>query len=112
MSGHSIDYAALNELKEIMEDDFDELITTFISDGHSLIKNLQVAIDLSIVPDIRRIAHTLKGSSANFGAHPLSQACNALELNASDNTLDDANDLLEKIKTEFESVKSELKEKF
>ena len=112
MPGHAIDFDTLNELKEIMEDDFDELITTFISDGHSLIKNLKIAIDLSIAPDVKRIAHTLKGSSANFGAHPLSEVCNALELNASDNTLDDANVLLEKIKTEFESVKSELKEKF
>ena len=36
-----------NELKEIMEDDFDELISFFVSDGQAQINNLKKVADTS-----------------------------------------------------------------
>ncbi|MDX2507146.1 MAG: Hpt domain-containing protein [Gammaproteobacteria bacterium] len=112
MPSNSIDFNTLNELKEIMGDDFDELISTFISDGKIQLDKLKLAIDSTSASEIRRIAHTLKGSCANLGAHPLSEICNKLERNATDNKLGEAKDLFEKIKTEYEQVKKALEEKF
>ena len=112
MPGNSIDLDTLNELKEIMGDDFDELISTFISDGKIQIDNLKHAIDSSSAFEVRRIAHTLKGSCANLGAHTMSEICNILELNATDNMPGEANELFEKIKTEYEQVKKALEENF
>lgn len=105
MSSNSIDFDTLNELKEIMEDDFNILVSVFISDGKNQIDALKLAINSSNAEDIRRITHTLKGSSLNLGVQHLSELCKILEHNAAENKLDDANELVQKIVTEYEEVK-------
>jgi len=112
MSVNVIDMDTLNELKEIMEDDFDDLINTFIADGQDQLDNLQSAIADSVTADIRRIAHTLKGSSANLGAHALSESCKVLEHNAAEENLTEADMQFSTIKSEYELVKSALHENF
>jgi len=107
-----IDTDTLNELKEIMGSDFDELISIFISDGNTQIENLRLAIDASNSSDIRRIAHTLKGSSANIGVSTLSESCRVLEYKAAEDSLEDAQELLDKIISNFEAVKKTLEEYF
>jgi HPt (histidine-containing phosphotransfer) domain-containing protein len=107
-----IDIDVLNELKEIMEDDFDELISIFISDGQVQIDNLKKAIDSSNVDDARRIAHTLKGSSANLGVLDLSETCKQLEHKAAEGSLENANELLEKIISFFNETKKILENNF
>lgn len=110
MSSSSIDLNTLNELKEIMEDDFNELITIFISDGINQIELLKQAIESSETENIRRIAHTLKGSSSNLGITGLSELSKTLEYSAAENQLADADALLKKISSEFETVKKTLEE--
>ncbi len=105
MSADSIDLTSLNELKGIMGDDFSELITVFINDGQTQLNNLASAVEASDAPTIKRIAHTLKGSSANLGIEQLSAICKELELKAADNVLDSASDLLSTISNEFKDVK-------
>jgi HPt (histidine-containing phosphotransfer) domain-containing protein len=105
MSNNSIDLTTLNELKEIMADDFAELITVFISDSQIQLDDLTTAIAVLDAQDIKRIAHTLKGSSANLGIENLSGMCKKLELNAAQNNLSDANDLLKMISNEYNDVK-------
>lgn len=110
MSDNSIDLTTLNELKEIMADDFSELITIFISDSQIQLDDLTTAITASNAQDIRRIAHTLKGSSANLGIEHLSAMCKELEHNAAQSKLNDADDLLKLITNEYNDVKNMLKE--
>ena len=106
----SIDLSALQELKEIMEDEFDELISVFISDGENQIETLRQAIDTSSSADIRRIAHTLKGSSSNLGITGLSELCKMLEYQAAEGQLGNAFELLDKIISEYETVKKTLED--
>ena len=110
MSSNSIDLDTLNELKEIMEDEFTELVTVFISDGIKQINDLRQAIAVSDDKLIRRIAHTIKGSSSNLGINGLSELSKTLEYKAADNQLNDAEDLLQKINDEYEAVKKTLEE--
>ena len=107
-----IDLDTLNELKEIMEDDFDELLSVFISDGQSQIDNLRLAINSSNTADTRRSAHTLKGSSANLGLHSLSESCQLLEYKAAEDSLEGATELLQQIISNYEAVKKTLEENF
>ncbi|MCP3848716.1 MAG: Hpt domain-containing protein [Gammaproteobacteria bacterium] len=100
----SIDFNVLNELKEIMEDDFDELISVFESDAQVQIENLKAAIDTSNAADVRCIAHTIKGSSANLGLTDLSECCRVLEFEATENSLVKADVLLEKIIKEYDVI--------
>ncbi len=110
MANNSINLTTLNELKEIMGDDFSELVTIFISDGNTQLDNLDTAIASSNAEDTRRIAHTLKGSSANLGIDTLSQMCKELEVCAADNNLSCANDLFNTISNEYNEVKVQLED--
>lgn len=107
-----IDLSTLNDLKEIMQDDFDQLISTFISDGQTQIENLRLAVNCSDTKNIQRIAHALKGSSANLGIHALSESCQDLEHNAAENSSAQASELLDKIISHFEAVKKTLEENY
>ncbi len=107
----SIDLDVINELKEIMGDDFDELISIFISDGQTQIENLKLSIQSSNVEDTRRFAHTLKGSSANLGLNALSESCMTLERNAAEGLPEDASELLENIINRYNTAKEILTEK-
>jgi len=108
----SIDFNVLNELKEMMEDDFDELISVFESDAKLQIANCKSAIDASDAEDVRRIAHTLKGSSSNLGLTDLSESCRILEFEAAENTLDKADLLLDEIIKEYNIAVSTLAENY
>ncbi|WP_198264846.1 Hpt domain-containing protein [sulfur-oxidizing endosymbiont of Gigantopelta aegis] len=108
----SVDLNTLNELKELMEDDFDELITVFIADGQTQIDKLKTAIDTFNIEETRRIAHTLKGSSANLGVNVLSESCRVLEHKASEGSLEDAINDLEKIISDYDVAKKVLKDNF
>lgn len=110
MSNSSIDLTTLQELKEIMEDEFNELVTVYISDGKKQIESLQQAIESESAEDVRRIAHTLKGSSSNLGITGLAEQCKTLEHNAADAQLQNAVELLEKINIEYEVIKNTLEE--
>ncbi len=107
-----IDLSTLNELKEMMQDDFDQLISIFISDGQTQIENLRLAVDASDIKNTQRIAHALKGSSANLGIHVLSESCRALEYEAAENSFQEAKELLEQIINYFEAVKKTLEENY
>ncbi len=106
----SIDLDVLNELKEIMGDDFEELITIFISDGQTQIESLKLSIQAANLEDIKRIAHTLKGSSANLGLNDLSDSCKVLEYTLKEGSLENADKLLENIITHYNAAKKTLDE--
>ena len=103
-----IDYDMLEELKEIMEDEFLELLRAFLSDSEMRIKSLKVAYSANDHENARKIAHSFKGSSGNIGAHNLSQMCKQFEELAKNGRTSDAGSLLAGLETEFDSVSSEL----
>lgn len=107
-----IDIDTLNELHEIMGDDFGELVGVFISDSQTQIENLKSAISSSNAEDVRRIAHTLKGSSSNLGLGVLSESCQVLEHKAAEGSLVEANEHLEIITSNYEAAKKALEENF
>ena len=60
--------ASLRELQEEGEPDIlDELIELFLTDVPPQLVSLKVAVEAGDAHSVERIAHTLKGSSANMG---------------------------------------------
>ena len=108
----SIDLNTLNELKEIMGEDFGELISIFITDSQNQIDALKAAIDAENIKDVQRIAHTIKGSSANLGVNVLSESSRVLEHQASEGSLANAGEFLEKIIIDYNDAKKILEESF
>jgi histidine phosphotransfer protein HptB len=74
-----LDQAALNSLKEVMEDDFVFLVETFLADSSERISKLGSIIESGDADAIRRSAHSFKGSCGNLGAMQLAKLCEQLE---------------------------------
>lgn len=107
MNEHAhLDDEALAELREVMDDDFSILLTTFIDDSGervSALKNLFGAADAEA---FSKAAHSFKGSCINIGAPRLGDLCLEAEQMGRSGDLSGAEDLLARIEQEFETVKT------
>ena len=101
-----IDEEMIEELREIMEEDFVELVSTYVSDSRKRIIDLGTAFNTVNHENVRNTAHTLKGSSANLGAIQLSNFCAELEELAKQERSTEGENILVKIEHEFSSVSS------
>ncbi|BFM16555.1 Hpt domain-containing protein [Maricurvus nonylphenolicus] len=106
MSNPHVDLETLETLKEVMEDDFQLLIETFVADASGRIAKMQQQFADLGPEDIRKEAHSLKGSSSNIGAPKLSELCFILEEKGRRGDVSDALADLEAIVAEFDSVKN------
>ena len=104
----SIDYAALRELSSLMEEAFPELLQAFITDAGKIVEGLQRALTSNDLSSASKLAHTLKGSSANIGAPRLSDLCKVLNMGEHEGEIDDFSAIVAKIDHEFEVVKGQL----
>lgn len=74
-----LDMEQLAELKEVLEDEFQVLINTYIKDAEFRLTLIKQGLDNNNYETIRLAAHSLKGASANVGAVALSTLCEHLE---------------------------------
>lgn len=101
----SVNKDMLNELKLLMEEDFHILIETYITDSDERLKALQVAISSQDCGEVRELAHSFKGSSANLGAQPLADICFKLETMGRESSLAGADDVYSRLKAEYQIVR-------
>lgn len=105
----SINTQMIDELKELMEDDFSVLLETYITDSDERIDALQSAIIDNESEQVRELAHAFKGSSANLGASQLSELCYSLENMGRDAKLDEAPAAMDEVKAEYQHVREYFK---
>lgn len=70
---------ALVLLRDIMEDEFDDLIRVFITDSDIRLQHLSQAYSAQQFDEVRRLAHSFKGASSNVAAPLLTQLCFQVE---------------------------------
>jgi histidine phosphotransfer protein HptB len=71
---------ALKKFQQTGEPDFvTELIDLFLDDTAVQLESLRVAVSKNDVPEVRRLAHLVKGSSGNIGAAGLAELCQEME---------------------------------
>jgi len=99
-----LDEEALAELQDVMEDEFDVLIQTFIIDSRDRIATLNAALRAGDADAFTRTAHSLKGSCINIGAPRLGELCLEAEEAAKVPDLAEASRLVSAIEEEFASV--------
>lgn len=79
----AIDWARLDELRRMEAEGMPglaaRLVRTYLENSARLLRELQVAMDAGDADGVRRAAHSIKSTSANIGANPLSQLGRALE---------------------------------
>lgn len=103
-----LDVAMLNELKEIMENDFLSLLETYLSDSDQRIKALSVLLETTNFEEIGQSAHSLKGSSSNIGAHVLTNYFKQIEEAVSSNQTGELTVFFTQAAEEYQHVKKHL----
>lgn len=108
--GGSIDQGVIDELYEIMEEDFVDLLDTFLDNAPQLLRELQAAVDDQDVDRAILPSHSLKSGSANVGALGLSQQAREIEMAARVGDLQRVSVLLPELLDHFDQVSRELRE--
>lgn len=103
-----VDLEALAALKDIMEDEFTALVETYLADAQARVLLLHELLSQNDLDEIRKNAHSLKGSSSNLGASLLTDLCFQVEQQSKNNQSDGLNTLLLQIDEEFLLVKEAL----
>jgi len=102
------DVESMEMLKEVMEDEFSDLLTVYIDDSMTRLPDIRQALQDKNAQTLRELAHSLKGASANITATALAALCYEMETAAKDEKLDGLESLLSRIEQEFETVRSHL----
>lgn len=92
----------LDDLQEVMEDEYPVLLETFLDDAEDRLRQLRQPKDAE---HLMETAHSFKGSSSNMGAQRLAELCNELEQRAKVASLADLTQLVSEIGTEFSIVR-------
>ena len=105
-----LDFSALAELKEVMEDEFEILLETFLTDSAERVEQIKVAASLRDADELSRAAHSFKGSCTNIGVPILAQLCMEVELKGKNSDLEGIDTLVTSIEDTFEEVSRLLKD--
>jgi HPt (histidine-containing phosphotransfer) domain-containing protein len=97
-----VDRDVLSALHEVMEDNYPELLDTFLTDSETRLRELQKTADAEV---LAYVAHSFKGSSSNMGATRLAELCHELELHARDKSPSEIIKLVADIHDEFADVR-------
>jgi HPt (histidine-containing phosphotransfer) domain-containing protein len=97
-----LDQSAVQELYEIMEDEFIELLESYLNGAPGLMRDLERAVAAEDAQGIVSPAHSLKSSSANVGAMQFSALAKQLELMGRQNELVDLGQKFGKAKQAFD----------
>jgi two-component system sensor histidine kinase/response regulator len=103
-----IDKSALDRIKAVqqpgMPDLVEKVINLYINDAQSLYHNIQEAVGKRDPQALSKAAHSLKSSSANVGAIKLASLCKELETLGRTNTIDNAQDIVSQMDSEYKRV--------
>ena len=111
MPDPTLDPGALGVLLETVGDDREflgELIETYLSDCPGLFAQLRDRLAARDAPGVRRAAHTLKSTSATFGAVRLAAIAREVETAAADDDLTGADRRIDAAQAEFDLVRGPL----
>ncbi|GAB5519547.1 MAG: hypothetical protein RhofKO_17980 [Rhodothermales bacterium] len=107
-----IDFNVLAELGEMLGADdpemLHELIVEFFADAENLLSKIGETSSHNDFHGLRRAAHTLKSSSAMFGALDFSERCRELEHRGRDGIAEGTNDLAEALQAIYPAIKRTL----
>ncbi len=95
----------LEELKDIMEEEFPLLLQTYLRESELQFQRIDEAWQAQELDDLRRSAHSLKGSSGNIGAEALAELCADLERSAKSAEVDNVPSTMQALAGEFNAVK-------
>ncbi len=99
---------ALAELRTVMGEEFSLLVETFASDSVQRIAAIKDAVSAGDAENIRRAAHSFKGSAGNMAAIRLAEFCRQMEELGYAGKVRECVALQDSIVEEYECVKASL----
>ncbi|HEU4776614.1 MAG TPA: response regulator [Telluria sp.] len=103
---------ALDNIRALNKDRGDALVqkvvAAYVDDTPSMLQTLRCAIAQVDCGNLRKVAHSLKSSSANVGAESLAQMCKEMEALGRSETTDGATAILIDMEHEFQAVRHSL----
>jgi len=105
-----LDQDVLQELKEIMQDDYLDLLKTYLRNAPDLVEQARKAIDAGDVDALLNPVHSLKSSSANVGAMAVSVLARDGERLAREGDIEGAARILAQIEAAFANAQRALRE--
>lgn len=100
--------AQFNELRELLEEDFVDLIHMYMKDSELRVQEMQNALTEQNNRLGYEATHTLKGASSNLGATHLTELCYQLQEACRNNQIEHQQVLIEAITTENQAVNAEI----
>lgn len=94
-----LDEEIIVELREVMEDEFADLLLNFLRDLPLQLDHLQTAIAQGDVDELYRVAHKLKASCGSMGASRLAELMRRLEQAGRQKKLDDTTEWLQQARS-------------
>ncbi len=107
-----INHHALDNIRALSVDRGDALvqrvISAYVDDTPQHLRTLRSAISGIDPGNLRKVAHSLKSSSANVGAEKLAQMCREMENLGRTDTTEGADVILTSMEQEFQAVRHSL----
>lgn len=104
------DPESLDMLREVMDDEFSDLMQVYIDDSRQRLPLLAQALQQQDAQQLRELAHSFKGASSNISANVLAQLCYQLETAAREDKLAGAGSLIAQIEAEYYAVETLLQD--
>jgi PAS domain S-box-containing protein len=105
-----LDPAFITALRELGSEEYNRLIRLYLTDGAERVAELRLARAAGDVAAMAKLAHSLQGSSATFGATSLAGHCGQLGVFAARGDLAAAIRMIDAIDAEFVPVRNALRD--
>lgn len=103
-----IDVVVLEQLKEMLGDDFVLILDSFRAEGKSIMLSMEQGSEASDMTAMKEGAHAMKSMSGNVGAMMLSDLSDKLQIAAANGDADSVADLWPQVKSQFSAALDEL----
>lgn len=106
---NAIDKGVVDTLRENVGDGFNDMVQVYIDDMEILLRSLEKSVQEKDPSALRHYAHSIKGSSSNFGASRLVNLARLLEGIGKNDSVEGAHDLVQAIFPQAALVISDLR---
>lgn len=103
-----IDNDQFEEMRDLLEDEFVDLVQVYLADSKERIVTMRDALLTRDNAKGFDAAHTLKGASANIGALRLTDLCYELQEACRHQKIDQKSELIDRIEAELRAVQQEI----
>ncbi len=105
-----LDNKTLLELKDVMGDDFGQIIHSYIKHSTELISNIKLLINTGDLKEVQRLVHSFKSSSKNVGAIELGDKAYEIEKKLANGNHSELDDEIQNLIVRYDRVVKALEE--